>query len=443
VNATAASRDALRPFITVAMLTAAYTLSFVDRQVLSLLVEPIKADLGLSDLQISLLQGLAFSLFMGLGGLPLGWLADRVRRTGLIAAGITFWSLSTIGCGLSNGYLGLLLARMGVGVGEATLNPAAYSMLADAAPPRRLGLAVAVYGMGVYIGAGLALVLGALILHHLPQQTVHVPLLGALRPWQVVFVAVGLPGFLLALAMLFLREPPRREIVAAHASDAQTSTWRHLLRERHALGTLILCQAFAAMVSFTLNAWTPSYFIRSHHWTIAQTGLACGVTLSIAGLIGFLCCGLLGDWLVSRGIAGARLRVMGAAMLACAPLAAAFALAPDARLALLLLGLTTVLITMAIGSGPAALQEIVPNRMRGTTTAVAVLVVNLIGLGLGPTAVALLTDRVFGDAQALRLSLALATPCMALAAAALSMLSLRPYLHSQRKLHAPLVGASA
>ncbi|MBN8886253.1 MAG: MFS transporter [Rudaea sp.] len=420
--------------VVVGALTLAYTLSFVDRQILSLLVEPIKHDLHLSDTQISLLQGLAFTVLMGVGGLPIGWLVDRLPRLRIVSCGIAFWSVMTACCGLSGSYAALLLARMGVGLGESALNPAAYSALADAVPRKRLGFAIGVYGMGVYIGAGLAMILGAEAISRMPAGGLTLPLLGTMRSWQAVFVLVGLPGIFLALLTLLIREPVRRETLDVGTTDlpaVPSSTRRYLLDNRHALSMLILCQSFAAMLSFTLNAWAPSFFIRSFGWSIAQTGHAYGITIACAGVLGFLCCGVLGDRLAARGDIAARMRIMSYAMLASAPLCLLALTAADAGVALTLLGATTFLITVAIGSGPAALQEILPNRMRGTTTSLAVLVVNLIGLGLGPTLVAVLTDYVFADPKQLHTALAITTPCMALAATVFGRLSLKPYASSR------------
>ncbi len=422
----------LRAVYMVALLTLAYTISFIDRQILSLLVEPIKHDLNLSDTQISLLQGLAFAVFMGIGGLPIGRLIDRSRRMSIITAGIAFWSVMTAACGVVKGYTGLLLCRMGVGLGESVLTPAAYSVISDSVSPKRLGLAIGIYSMGVYIGAGLALIIGGAVIARLPVDTLVVlPLLGEMRPWQVVFVVVGLPGLLVALLMLTVREPNRRTDASYPGAISLGQVFNYLRAHRSAVSCLILCQSFAAMSSYTVNAWAPSFFIRSYGWSAAQTGHAYGVTIVICGMLGVVMGGLLGDRFVAKGIVNGRVRLMGTAMICAIPFAATAPLMTNPQHALLMLGVITFLITLAIGTGPAALQELLPNRMRGTVNAIAVLTVNLIGLGMGPTIVALLTDYVFGDPLKLRNALAWAVPMMMFVAAIFAGLSLKPYARSR------------
>ncbi len=425
------TKTRMRAAYLVALLTFAYTLSFIDRQILSLLVEPIKHDLSLSDTEISVLQGLAFAVFMGIGGLPIGRLIDRSRRMSIITVGIAFWSVMTAACGLVKGYTGLLFCRMGVGLGESTLTPAAYSVISDSVSPRRLGLAIGVYSMGVYIGAGLALIIGGAVIARLPVETMVLPLLGVMRPWQVVFVAVGLPGVLVALLMMTVREPMRRHDESFAVKIPLSQVFHYLREHRFAFTSLILCQSFAAMSSYTLNAWAASFFIRSYGWSAAQTGHAYGITIVVSGILGVVMGGLLGDRLVAKRFVSGRISLMGAAMICAIPFAACAPLMTNPHSALLMLGAVTFLITLAIGTGPTALQELLPNRMRGTVNAMAVLTVNLIGLGLGPTIVALLTDYVFADPLKLRDALAWAVPCMMIISAIFAGVGLKPYARSR------------
>lgn len=422
----------------VAILVLAYTLSFIDRQILSLLVEPIKQDLALSDTQIGLLQGLAFALFMGIGGVPIGRLIDRKSRIKIISVGIAFWSIMTACCGLAKSYGALLMCRMGVGLGEATLTPAAYSVISDTVPPKRLGLAIGAYSMGVYFGAGLALIIGAAVISQLDMtMDIVMPLLGSMRPWQVVFVVVGLPGLLVALLVLTIKEPARfcQGQGQAYEEFTLSQIKAYMVRHRHTLTTIILCQSFAAMASYTLKAWAPSFFMRTYGWSIAQTGYAFGITIVIAGISGVLAGGLIGDYLFNRSVQSARVKLMGWAMGFAAPLALFAPLMPNPLWALFLLGLITFFITVAIGTGPAALQEILPNRMRGTVNAIAVLAVNLIGLGIGPIIVGLLTDYLFASAGMLNMALAISLPCMMLVSLMFSRFSIKPYSITYNSLH--------
>jgi MFS family permease len=413
---------------TLIVLIVAYVLAFVDRQILSLLVEPMKRDLHLSDTQISLLQGLAFAALLAIAGLPLGRLADIGSRVKIVAVGVVAWSIATAGCGLAPGYVGLLLCRMGVGVGEATLTPTAHSLIADSFSARRLGLALGIFGIGGYIGAGLALVVGAAVIGHLPETgTIAVPGVGALRPWQIVFLLIALPGLPVALWMASRPEPPRHREHAAPATRADIA--RYFRAHGRSLVLVNLSAACAGMASYAAGAWVPSFLIRTHGWTAAQAGTAYGLILIGGGIVGMLAGGFVGDLAVRRGQLTGRPLTMALAGLGAVPFAAA-TLTDEAWLSLALMAPVIVLNAMALGVLPSAQQAIAPSRMRALIAALGVLMVNLIGLGIGPTAVALLTDRVFGDPLKLRYALGIAVPVMLCAATALSFASLPSYRRS-------------
>ena len=419
------------------VLLLAYVFSFLDRQILNLLVEPIKRDLGLSDIGVSLLQGLAFAVFMGLAALPIGRLIDTSRRMTIISAGIAIWSVMTACCGLTTSFAGLFLCRMGVGVGEATLTPSAYSVISDHLPPARRGLGLGLYSIGVYIGAGLALVIGGVVIGHLPHDAVVLPVLGAVRSWQIVFFAVGLPGLAVALWTATLREPTRSGAPMSSGANLPTTpslseVWRYFRANAAVLALMTFCTSFAAMASYSVMAWTPSFFIRSFGWHAAEIGRALGLINIVFGTLGVIAGGMLGDSLRSRGVANGRLYLMAFAALAVSPFAVAAPLADEPILSLALYAPVIFFITVVIGTGPAALQDVMPNRMRGVATAAAVLIVNVIGLGFGPTAVALFTDGVLGDEQKLRYSLAVVPSLAALLSGALGMACLRPYLSTCR-----------
>ncbi len=193
---------------TIPLLVAASGCSFIDRQILSLLVEPIKADLQLSDTGVSLLLGLAFVAIYAIAGPPLGWLIDRARRWRVVGAGVLAWSLFTTGGAIAGSYTHLFLMRMGVGIGEASPNPAAYSLISDTVPPAKRGFAIGLFGLGVYVGAGLALVIGGQVIGMLTAHgPFHLPLLGVIRPWQASFLVVGALGLPVALAAFLMPEP--------------------------------------------------------------------------------------------------------------------------------------------------------------------------------------------------------------------------------------------
>lgn len=393
--------------LALAVLTLAYVFSFLDRIVVNLLVEPMKRDLGLSDVQISLLMGLSFSVFYTLCGLPLGWLADRCDRRKLIAAGVAVWSAATVACGFARGYAALFAARLAVGAGEATLTPAAHSMLADLYPRERLGRAMAVYAMGIYVGTGLALLLGALAIRLAEQRAAWaLPLVGEVFPWQMVFVFVGLPGLLVALAVLALREPPRRD-AAAPLPWAETRAW--VRAERRFLAHHLAGFGLLSLVAYASAAWIPSAFVRSFGWTAVQAALLLGGMTVVFSVAGCIAGGLWSDRLARRegaDAASARLRVGVAAGLALAASAAAFAAAPTPVLAGVALAPLCFAVAMPFGVAGAALAERAPARLRGQASALYLLAVSVVGIGLGPTAVALVTERVYGDPAAVRAAIA-------------------------------------
>jgi MFS family permease len=192
----------------VGVLTLAYILSFIDRQIITLMIGPIKQDLGLTDTQMSYLIGLSFALFYTVFGFLIALAADRYNRRNIVTAGIVVWSVMTAFCGLAKGYGQLFLARMGVGFGEGALSPSALSMISDYFPREKLARAISVYSMGIAVGSGIALLVGGSIIHLVSSAaTVTLPLVGELRPWQAAFVIVALPGLPLALLMLTVREP--------------------------------------------------------------------------------------------------------------------------------------------------------------------------------------------------------------------------------------------
>ena len=398
----------------VALLTLAYVFSFIDRQILNLLVGPIQQDLGIGEKQMSLLMGASFAVFYTFFGIPLGRLADTWSRRWLVVLGIAFWSLMTAGCGLAHKFWQLALARMGVGVGEAALSPAAYSLIADYFPPERRSTALGVYGMGIYIGSGLALILGGLVVKFAAaQENAVLPLVGAVRSWQVVFFIVGLPGLLVALLLLTIREPVRqgtRKKSAAGVPPAVVvpplrEVWAYMSGNRGTFTCLYVGVATAALGIYGALAWVPTFFIRRHGWTAGDTGLVFGLIVGIGGTAGMATGGRLADWLHGRGKSDANLRVALLGVVAWLPFGALYPIVASAWWAAALLVPFYFFGSMPFGLAPAAIQQLMPNTMRGQASAIYLFVINLIGLGLGPTIVATLTQDVFQDKNAVHLSL--------------------------------------
>ncbi len=393
-----------------AILTVANIVGFLDRQILSLLVKPLRRDFALTDTDVSLLMGLSFTIFYSLLGLPIGRWVDRGSRPRIIALGIAVWSLLTAVTGFARSFGQLFAARIGVGVGEATLGPAAVSLIADQFPRRGLATAMSVYQMGSFAGAGIAYALGAFVVGRLdvPGRIV-LPWGAEIFPWQTVFFWVGLPGVLVALLALFIREP-RREAASVQAREV-TLPVREVLRYMRANGRTIGALSFGFACSLSVNfgvaAWLATFLDRTHGWTIAQAGMLQGALTFFIGPLGVLAGGRLTDAWAKRGMVDAPLRVgmVGAlGMLVCAGL---YPLVPAVPLVVALLVAVNVFAALPWGAASAAVAEAMPPRMRGQGSAVYQLIVNLVAGVLGPTAVALLTDRVFGDPLAIRYSLSL------------------------------------
>jgi MFS family permease len=421
-------RESAAGWFAVGVLTALYACSFIDRQVMGLLVGPIRHDLGISDTQMSLLLGPAFAVFFALVSLPMGRLVDRVRRTRFIAAGVALWSLMTAGSGLAASYGQLFALRMGVGIGEATLSPAAYSLAADHFPKRRLGLALAVYGLGVPVGSGLAYVIGGVVVKAaMASPDLSLPLVGPLQPWQAVFLVVGLPGLLLALLTLTVREPPRSGARAEAASAAGQGLIAQLRRHPRAYACHILGFSTNALFGFGAAAWMPTLFIRLHHVEVQTVGIIFGTGLVVFGISGTLFWGTLHDRIARRGRTDAALLV-GMTIALLAPLfAVTAALAP--RLPVATAALFAFSFVGGAWSGPAAaaLQVITPNRLRGQVSALYLFGINVLGLGLGPPAVALVSDGLFQRDSALGWSIAVVGAATATVATLLFLAGRAPY----------------
>jgi MFS family permease len=425
------------PWFVVGILMVAYVFSFVDRQILNLLVGPIRRDLGISDTQMSLLMGFSFALFYTVMGIPLGRLADSKSRRGLIAAGVIVWSVMTALCGTAKHYWQFFLFRIGVGVGEAALSPAAYSMIADYFPPEKRATAISVYSMGIYLGAGLAFLLGGAVIHYVSAQgAIELPVIGLTHPWQLVFFVIGGAGVLFSAAFFLVREPPRHGTVAGGSGVPLGTVLAYLWQNRRT----VLCHnvgfAMISFVSYGTGAWIPSFFIRSHGWTPGEVGLVYGLIVMVFGAAGIVFGGWLTDRWLKKGLSDAALRVgLWSAGLTLA-FGGLYLLMPSGFLAAVLMAPTIFLIGMPFGAAPAAIQEIVPNEMRGQTSAVYLFLVNLIGLGIGPTAVALVTDFGFHDDSKVGWSMFIVSTVASLCAVALLASGLRPYRESLARLRA-------
>jgi len=378
----------------VGILTAAYFISYVDRSILSLLVEPIKRSLQISDTQVGLLQGAAFGVFFMLMTIPIGWLADRGNRVRLIALGIAFWSIMTVLCGVCSNFAQLFLARMGVAVGEATLTPTGPSLISDNFPPEWRTLPMSLYGLGALLGGGGALVAGG-ALAGLVSGPGGIPLLGGglFKPWQLIFFAVGLPGLLLSLLFFLAKEPQRRDY-------KRTEGTLHELAEALKSRRAIIMPHFAGVCFFQFYAsafltWLPAFFMRVHGWSIGDIGVKYGVVHLGFGIAGALVGGSFARVLWHRGFRDANL-LTGAICFGGMTIPAVLGpLVSSAIASALLLGLTIGFAQAPAGANIAAIQEILPNHLRARVTAIYYAAMALSGSTFGPLLVGLMNDHLF------------------------------------------------
>lgn len=391
-------------FVVIVLMTL-YIFSFIDRMIIALLVAPIKADLILTDTDIGLLHGLAFALFYTFVGVFIARLADNWNRTKLVAIGVLLWGLATAACGLAGSFATLFIARIFVGVGEASLSPAAYSMISDYFPPEKRARAMSVYTSGIYFGVGAALIFGGIVIGLVERVgLLELPILGSIKAWQAVFFVVGLPGvFFFIVVKLFVREPVRREVSATpptfEAFRAYFTTRRKLYLG-HYIGF-----AFMVLYSYSFSAWTPAVITRGYGLTPAESGLWLGLVILLSAPLGIMTGSVLSQRLHTTYGKGAALRVgVLGAFLGIIP-GVLFPLAPNVWMALLLMGITQFLISLPFGVAPAALHEVTPNQFRGQVIAIYLFFINIIGLGTGPMIVGLITDYGFRNEGAVGYSL--------------------------------------
>jgi MFS family permease len=414
----------------VALLFLVYASSFVDRQIMSLLVMPMRVDLGISDTQFSILNGFAFAAFYAVLGIPIGRLVDQFDRRVILSIGITLWSVFTMLCGRASSFSGLFAARIGVGIGEGTVAPGTYSLLADYFPVHRRGAPMGLFGAGVYFGIGLAFIVGGTVVGTLQRVgTVRFGALGEFRPWQAAFVIVGFPGLLLAAAVLVLFEPRRRPPTALHVHDHRKPA--HLLSFWRDGGIGIvahhLATASLAMALYAVVAWSPEYFRRTFDVSVRTAGIWIGTIICVFGTCGVVGGGLASDRLLRRGVKAARLKTIAAAAAMAAPCLYAFSTAYRADIATGWLAMSVLLLAVLTACGPLGVQELYPSRLRGQGAACFQLVVTLIGLGVGPTAVALVSDSGSWGTRSLGIALSRTAPVMALAAAGIALAGTKFY----------------
>ena len=426
----------------VAILVATAVLSYTDRQVLSLLVDPIRGELGISDGQVSLLLGTAFAVVYGIAGIPLGFLADRTSRRNLIFLGVLVWSCGTLACGLSHSFGQLFGARIVVGLGEAVLSPAAISLISDYFPPSRRGTAVGFFLSGIAMGIGAAILIGGGVLHVVESGVLAGTPLAGQPAWRLVLLLIGAPGLLWSLAILVIREPARRANDINAATGTQSSpqlaaparaTWRSTPWAR--VIPIYVVVATASLVDNAVGAWAPSLLIRHFARDPAQIGIQLGFLLT-AGFGGGV---LVGGWLADRaGSRGGWRYKLGVCMISGLLILPVSLLINGSQFNAVLFSVPAYFALSGIvtACGFSAILDVVPNRSRGLAMAISFFLNVAIGASAGPSAVTAASDHVFGPGAGLgpALSLTVASGYALASATLIAALVLfrSPRLHAQR-----------
>ncbi len=420
------ARPGVRAWYLVVMCMVLYILSQLDRQIITMLIQPIRADLNLSDTQFSLIHGLAFALFYGLMGIPIARLADTRSRPLIIVCGVAVWSFATAACGLARNFLQLFAARMAVGTGEAALSPAAYSMIADTFTRERLGLALGVYSLGAFLGSGLALVIGGFVIEWatgIGPQTL--PVIGIVQPWQMTMFIVGAPGLLLAAAFwLTVRDPERRGGAQVYPIAAVVA---YVSAHRRAFLTHYVGFSCLALACFALLFWAPAYLFRNYGLSPKEAGTYLGLIVLISNSAGVMSGGMLTDYFTRRGHVDAALRAAIIGGIGVLLPAALFSSVAGLQPTLAVLAVAMYFSAFPLATSAVALQVVAPNRMRAQVTSLFYLVLNIIGITGGATSVALCTDYVFRNEQLVGYSMSLVTVVGALTGTLLLASGLKYY----------------
>ncbi|MDB2364480.1 MFS transporter [Luminiphilus sp.] len=371
------------------MLTLVYTFNFIDRQILVILQEPIKADLGLSDAQLGLLTGFSFALVYVTAGIPIAWLADRANRRNIVAASLAFWSLMTAMSGLVQNYGQLLVARLGVGVGEAGGTPPAHSMISDYFPPSSRGTALSFYSMGIYIGVLFGFAAGGWIAENFG--------------WRNAFFVIGIPGILYAFAVLWVvKEPKRGHFDPAGAgAPAQSSLSETMagLRRRPTFWYLSVGCAFSAFISYGNGNFMPSFLMRNHGLSLTEVGVILGLISGLSGAAGTFLGGYMADRLATRDMRWYLWIPILGGLSAMIP-AYYTLLGENTTFIVAAMIPSQILSALYLGPCIATCHNLVSPGMRAMASAILYFVLNLIGLGLGPLTVGILSDfyaEPFGD----------------------------------------------
>lgn len=418
----------------VIVLTLALLVSFIDRHIVSLLVEPIKLDLRINDAQAGWLFG-GFAIFHAVAGLPLARLADRKSRRMIITLGILSWSLMTVACGVARNFWQLFAARIGVGVGEATLSPAANSLVCDFFPRNRIPLALSVFQIGAVVGSGLAFLLGGLVVEYARSSPpVDVPFVGTLRAWQLTFIYVGAPGILVVLLMATVREPVRRLFRNSDGVQQDKASIRDIVAFYRLNWLTFFCHhvgiSCISLMGWAFIFWTPTFFQRVHGIPAGQAAQLLGLSMMIFGTLGVFLAAFIAHRLSLRGRKDANMFAMIVGAAGIGPTIILIQLVPNIELIWLLYMPAMAFVNMHGGLAHATLPLMTPPHMRAQIAAIYTVVASLFGMGIGPVIAGAINDHIFTGPDGVRYSLMLIAAVFGPLAVGLIWLGCKPYARS-------------
>ena len=420
----------------VAILTLAQVFAFIDRQIPSMLVEPIKQDFNLTDSQIALLGGAAFSIFYAIMALPIGYAVDRYTRTKVLGTGIFLWSLMTALAGLANSFGKLFGARIGVAVGEAVMAPISVSLVSDSFPENKQGKPMGIITAGVYIGIGITLLGGGFLIDYLTSiGGITLPLIGYLKPWQATFMIVGIPGLVLAIAAFYLKEPRRIEEQADsnHLVDKK-NVFLHLKEHRKTLIPMFGGLIFMALIFYSFSFWAPTMMIRTFDISLTEVGFILGMITIISSITGTIIAGSAVDYLRNRNYSDAPVRAAMIAVILALPPIISLSFVQTELGAWICIAMYLLFISSFAPLGLLAISGVSTGSVKGQTAAIHAFLMMAFGLSLGPQLTAFFTDFVFVNPNLLINSVSLTGLIVLPISALLFKLSLSRYRESSESL---------
>ena len=422
----------------VGILTLAQIFAFIDRQIPSMLVEPIKQDFNLTDSQIALLGGAAFSIFYAIMALPIGYAVDRYKRTRVLGIGIFLWSLMTALAGLANSFGRLFGARIGVAVGEAVMAPTSVSLVSDYFPENKQGKPMGIITSGVYIGIGITLLGGGFLIDYLTELGgLNLPLIGYVKPWQATFMIVGVPGLFVALGAFLLTEPKRfDEKVEQGNMEGRQNVFLHINEHKKTLLPMFGGLIFMALIFYSFTFWAPTMMIRTYNISLTEAGFFLGIITIISSITGTIFAGSVVDYLRNRNYRDAPVRAAMFAVILAFPPIVLLSFVNTEIAAWICIFIYLFFISSFAPLGLLAVSGVSRGNVKGQLAAIHAFLMMAFGLSLGPQLTAFFTDFVFTDTNKINWSIS-ATGALVLPISALFFkASLSKYKESSKILNA-------